>query len=50
MEQNNLLSTDDLADVLSRLSDLPDTAPDPTAEELASLRRYEQIIKKHKEN
>lgn len=49
MEQNNLLNTDDLADVLRQLSDMPDPAPDPTAEELASLRRYEQIIKKHKE-
>lgn len=50
METNHLLSMEDLAGVLGQLSEMPDNEPEPTPEELASLRRYEEIIKKHKDN
>lgn len=49
---NNLLNLDDFADLLDELNSMPEaeTAPQEqpmSEEELASLRRYEEIIKKH---
>ncbi len=48
---DNLLSMEDFADVLNALESMPkeqqEEAP-MTEEELASMRRYEEIIKKHK--
>jgi len=49
MDKKNLLSTDDLADVFATLDKIPDEERPLTDEELASMRRYEQIIKKHKQ-
>lgn len=48
MDSNNLLSMEDLEGVLDQLKDMPDTQQPPTEEELASQRRYDEIIKKHK--
>ena len=48
MESENLLSMDDLADVLSQLENMPEIEEEPTEEERTSQRRYEEIIKKHK--
>lgn len=48
MESENLLSMEDLAGVLSQLEDMPEIEEEPTEEERASRRRYEEIIKKHK--
>lgn len=46
---NNLLNMDDFADILDELESLPSHDERPlTEEELASQRRYEEIIKKHK--
>lgn len=47
---NNLIDMDDLNDLLNQLNEMPDMSePAPmTEEELASQRRYEEIIKKHK--
>lgn len=47
-KNNNLLNSDDLADILAQLSELDDPVPILDDEELASQRRYEEIIKKHK--
>lgn len=47
----DLISMEDWADVLSALEENPDTDKEEqpmTEEELASMRRYEEIIKKHK--
>ena len=46
---NNLLSMDDLADVFEQLESIPDKEVPLTEEEIASQRRYDEIIKKHKE-
>ena len=48
MNNDNLLALDDLADVIAQLKDVEDVEEELTPEELASQRRYEQIIKKHK--
>ncbi|MBQ4284067.1 MAG: hypothetical protein IJB96_09090 [Lachnospira sp.] len=47
---NNLLSMDDFADVLDALESMPQVEKEEapmTEEELASMRRYEEIIRKH---
>lgn len=44
----NLLDMDDLADVFDQLKDIEDTPEQLSAEEIASQRRYDEIIKKHK--
>lgn len=49
---DNLLSMEDFADVLDTLEAMPQSAKEETPmteEELASMRRYEEIIKKHKQ-
>ena len=46
---NNFLSMDHLADVFEQLESIPDKEVPLTEEEIASQRRYEEIIKKHKE-
>lgn len=45
---NNLLNMDDLADVFAKLDTIEEDETPLTEEELASQRRYEEIIKKHK--
>lgn len=47
---NNFLNSDDLADLFSQLEDIEDVEVEETEEEKASKRRYEEIIKKHKED
>lgn len=47
---NNLLNLDDLASVLDELSTMEDVEAPMTEEEIESQRRYEEIIKKHKDN
>lgn len=49
-DNNNLLNMDDLADVFAQLSDIEDAPEELTEEEKASQRRYEEIIRKHKNN
>jgi hypothetical protein len=48
MDNENLLSLDDLADVFAQLNTMEDVKQEATEEELASQRRYEEIIRKHK--
>lgn len=48
MDEENLLNMDDLADVFAQLNAMDDVKIEATEEELASQRRYEEIIKKHK--
>lgn len=45
---NNLLSFDDLADVFAQLDTIEEAPTEMDEEELASQRRYDEIIKKHK--
>lgn len=45
---DNLLNMDDLAGVLDQLKDIEEIPEELTEEEKASQRRYEEIIKKHK--
>ncbi len=45
---NNLLNMDDLADVFAQLDSMEEEEAPLTEEEKASQRRYEEIIKKHK--
>lgn len=47
-DTNNLLNMDDLADVFEQLKDIEEVPVQLTAEEIASQKRYEEIIKKHK--
>ena len=47
-DNKNLLNFDDLADVFAQLNDIEDAPEELTVEEKASHRRYEEIIKKHK--
>lgn len=47
---NNLLNMDDLADVFAQLDSIEEEEAPLTEEEKASQRRYEEIIKKHKNN
>ena len=49
-DNKNLLNLDDLADVFAQLNDIEDAPKELTEEEKASQRRYEEIIKKHKNN
>lgn len=44
----NLLNLDDLADVFAQLENIEEKPVKMDEEELASQRRYEEIIKKHK--
>lgn len=51
MDNKDLLSMEDLAGVLNELNSMPDDSDSKkelSAEELASQKRYEEIIKKHK--
>ncbi|MDO5383133.1 MAG: hypothetical protein Q4F06_10525 [Eubacteriales bacterium] len=50
MSNHNLLNMDDLADVLDQLKDIEETPEEPTPEEIASQKRYNEIIKKHKKD
>jgi hypothetical protein len=45
---NNFLNMEDLADVFAQLDTIQETPTVMDEEELASQRRYEEIIKKHK--
>lgn len=45
---NNLLSLDDLADVFAQLDTIEEQPAEMDEEEKASMRRYQEIIKKHK--
>ena len=49
-DNKNLLNFDDLADVFAQLNDIEDAPEELTEEEKASQRRYEEKIKKHKNN
>ena len=44
----NLINEDDLAGLLDQLNNMEDVEPKLTPEEIASQKRYEEIIKKHK--
>ena len=48
MEDKNLLQFDDLKDLFSQLDSIEEPEEELTEEEKASQRRYEEIIKKHK--
>ena len=48
MKNDNLLNFDDLKDILEQLDDIKVDEEVVDEEVLASQRRYEQIIKKHK--
>jgi len=48
MENNNLLNFEDLKDILEQLDDIKIEEEIVDEEVIASQRRYEQIIKKHK--
>jgi len=48
MENNNLLDFEDLKDILEQFNDLKVDEEVVDEEVIASQRRYEQIIKKHK--
>lgn len=48
MINNNLLSFEDLEDVLTQLDEIEDEEEVIDEEIIASQRRYEEIIKKHK--
>lgn len=45
---NNLLNLDDLADVFAQLDTIEEQPVEMSEEEKASMRRYQEIIKKHK--
>lgn len=45
----NFLDMSEFADVLNQLENIEDTPEEMDEEALASKRRYEEIIKKHKE-
>lgn len=47
MNNDNLLNMDDLSDVFNQLKDMKDVEVIETPEEIASQKRYEEIIKKH---
>lgn len=47
---NNLLNMDDLSDIFAELNSIEDVPVEMTEEEKASMRRYNDIIKKHKED
>ena len=47
-DNNNLLDFNDLSDIFDQLKDIEDAPEELSAEEKASQRRYEEIIKKHK--
>ena len=49
-DNKNLLNLADLDAVFAQLNDIEDVPKDLTDEEKASQRRYEEIIKKHKNN
>ncbi len=44
----NLINEDDLAGLLDQLNNMEDVESELTPEEIASQKRYEEIIKKHK--
>ena len=48
LKNDNLLNFDDLKDILEQLDDIKVDEEVVDEEVLASQRRYEQIIKKHK--
>ncbi len=45
---NNLLNLDDLEDVFAQLDTIEEQPQEMSEEEKASMRRYQEIIKKHK--
>ncbi|MCM1466680.1 MAG: hypothetical protein NC086_00925 [Alistipes sp.] len=45
---DNLLNLDDLADVFAQLDTIEEQPVEMSEEEKASMRRYQEIIKKHK--
>jgi hypothetical protein len=47
---DNLLNANDLADVFAMLDTMEDVEEEETKEEAASRKRYEEIIKKHKDD
>lgn len=48
MADHNLLNMEDLSDIFEQFKDIEDVPEEMTPEEIASQRRYEEIIKKHK--
>lgn len=48
MADRNLINLDDLEGVFEQLNSMEDVEIEETEEEKASKRRYEEIIKKHK--
>lgn len=48
MDNMNFFSLDDLESVFAELDEIEADEAEPTEEEKASERRYEEIIKKHK--
>lgn len=49
MDDMNLVNLEDLASVFEELKDIEDTEAELTPEEIESKRRYDEIIKKHRE-
>lgn len=45
---NNFLNMEDLEGVLAELNEIKEVETEVSEEEKASMRRYEEIIKKHK--
>ncbi len=45
---NNFLNLEDLSDVFAQLEQIEDVETELTEEEKASQKRYDEIIKKHK--
>lgn len=45
---DNLLNMEDLEDVMAQLETMEDVEIEESEEEIASRKRYEEIIKKHK--
>ena len=50
MDNKNLFDPEDLKDLFAQLDEIPDPEEAMTEEEIASQRRYEEIIKKHKKD
>lgn len=49
MKMDGFLNADDLKDVFAQLDAMEEEVVEMTEEEKASQRRYEEIIKKHKD-
>lgn len=47
-DDKNLINLDELGDIFAQLDEIEDVPEELTPEEIASQRRYDEIIKKHK--